>query len=261
MQANRKVRSTVSKKFVMSNIGGWSRKTLRKGGSSYHLVPMTTETVENYLKAVYTLSSESPTGEAGVVRLAAMLGVTKGSVTAMVRKLVAAKLVRAERYGGVVLTARGVKVAVDVLRRHRLIETFLVQTLKLDWADVHEDAERLEHALSPRILERLEEFLGHPAADPHGDPIPDASGAFRKQRGMPLSLCRGGAAVRIVRIADQGRAFLTFIAEHGLKPGSRATVVDSSDAADSLVVRGAGKAEVAMSKSAAGKVIVEMVGE
>lgn len=220
---------------------------------------MGTEAVENYLKAMYTLCSESPTGEAGVVRLAAMLGVTKGSVTSMVRKLAESRLVRAERYGGVVLTAKGTRAALDVLRRHRLIETFLVQTLKLDWADVHEEAERLEHALSPKILERLEEFLGHPAADPHGDPIPDAAGTIHEQGGSPLSGCAAGSRVRIVRIADQRRAFLTFIAQHGLKPGARATVVSASTEADSLMVQAGGHAAVAMSKAAAGKVMV--VGE
>lgn len=220
---------------------------------------MATETVENYLKALYRLCSESPTGEAGVVRLAAMLGVTKGSVTSMVKKLAAAKLAKAQRYGGVTLTAKGSRTAIDVLRRHRIIETFLVQTLKIDWADVHEEAERLEHAVSPRLLDRLDEFLGRPARDPHGDPIPDASGMVRAPVGQTLSSVAPGATVRVVRIADQHRAFLTFIAEHGLKPGARAAVVSVHEQADSMCVQAAGSAAVAISMSAAGKVIVERV--
>lgn len=218
---------------------------------------MATETVENYLKAVYRLCRESPTGEAGVVRMAAVLGVTKGSVTSMVKKLAAAKLIRAERYGGVTLTAKGTKAALDILRRHRIIETFLVQTLKLDWADVHEEAERLEHAVSARLLDRLDEFLGRPATDPHGDPIPDPTGAVREPDGKPLSDYGAGAKIRIVRIADQNRAFLTFISEHGLKPGAHATVEAIDAPSDSLLVRPAGHAPVAMSRAAAGKVLAE----
>ncbi len=218
---------------------------------------MATETVENYLKALYTLCRESPSGEAGVVRLSSMLGVTKGSATSMVRKLAAARLVKAERYGGVTLTAKGVKVAVDVLRRHRLIETFLVQTLKLDWADVHEEAERLEHALSPRILSRLDEFLGHPASDPHGDPIPDSSGRVRDQGGKPLCEYPAAASVRVLRIANQDREFLTFVAQHGLKPGAVASILQVNIPADSLVVQSSGCPAVALSRAAAGKVIAE----
>ncbi len=216
---------------------------------------MATETVENYLKALHTLCAESPTGEAGVVRLAAVLGVTKGSAASMVRKLCEGKLAKAERYGGVTLTAKGTKAAVDVLRRHRIIETFLVATLKLDWADVHDEAERLEHALSPRILQRLDEFLGHPAIDPHGDPIPDARGTIRQPGGRPLCQHAAGAKLTIVRITDQDRTFLTFIAENGLKPGAKATLVSLSTQADSLIVQAAGHKAVPMSIAAASKVL------
>jgi len=229
----------------------------RAGQAALQFEPMATETVEDYLKALCTLCRESPTGEAGVVRLAAAMGVTKGSATSMVRKLCDARLAKAKRYGGVTLTAKGTRAAVDVLRRHRIIETFLVQTLKLDWAEVHEEAERLEHALSPRILQRLDEFLGHPAADPHGDPIPDATGNVREPGGRPLSDHAVGAKVRIVRIADQDPAFLTFVAEHGLKPGARATVVGVSEQADSITVQASGHPEVALSRSAAAKVQAE----
>ena len=218
---------------------------------------MATETVENYLKALHTLCRESASGEAGVVRLAAMLKVTKGSATSMVRKLCAAKLAKAERYGGVTLTVKGSRAAIDVLRRHRIIETFLVQTLKLDWADVHEEAERLEHALSPRIVQRLDELLGHPAIDPHGDPIPDASGVLREPGGKPLASCGAGLAVRIVRITDQDRTFLMFVANHGLKPGAIASIISVDPQADSLLVQAAGHPQVSMSLTAAAKVLVE----
>ena len=218
---------------------------------------MATETVENYLKAIFTLCNESPTHEAGIVRIAAMLGVTKGTATSMVKKLAAAKLVKAERYGGVTLSAKGRRAALDVLRRHRLIETFLVQTLKLDWAEVHEDAERLEHALSPRLLDRLDEFLGHPTIDPHGDPIPDSHGRTSERRGAPLSSFPRGSDVRVTRVTDQDAAFLSFVATHGLKPGARASVLAVDQSAQSISVQARGHEPVVMALAAAAEILCE----
>jgi DtxR family Mn-dependent transcriptional regulator len=218
---------------------------------------MATESVENYLKALYMLCRDSPSGEAGVVRLATEVGVTKGSAASMVKKLAIAKLVKAQRYGGVSLTARGTKTALDVLRRHRLIETFLVQTLKLDWSEVHEEAERLEHAVSARLLDRLDEFLGRPATDPHGDPIPDASGMISEPRGKPLSAFPAQSKIRILRIADQDRAFLTFVAAHGIKPGARAIVDSMNSQADSLQLHPHGHDPVSLSCAAAAKILAE----
>lgn len=243
---------------------------------------MATETVENYLKAVYTLSRESPTGEAAMSRIAAILGVTTGTATAMVKKLAAGgeagggtgngavkrgakggvSLVRYERFGGVRLTPRGEKAALDILRRHRLIETFLVETLKLDWSVVHAEAERLEHAVSPVVLAALDAHLHHPASDPHGDPIPDAAGKTRGPRGTPLASFRPNSKVRILRITDQDAAFLSFVARHGLKPGTRATVLAVDGAAQSLTVQarggaGGGHAPVVMALSAAARILCE----
>ena len=218
---------------------------------------MASETVENYLKAIRSLSEESPTGEATVTRIAALVGVTAGTATTMVKKLAVAKLVKAERYGGVTLTAKGTKAALDVLRRHRLIETFLVQTLKFDWSEVHEEAERLEHALSPRLLDRLDEFLGRPVLDPHGDPIPDAMGKVPGSIALPLASYQPGDSARIVRIADQDAAFLRFIAESKLKPGTSVKVCGVNAQADSIQVQPSGGAMVTLSLSAAKKVLAE----
>lgn len=218
---------------------------------------MPSETVENYIKAVYTLCAESATGEAGMTKVAALVGVTTGSATTMVKKLAAAKLARYERFGGVSLTAKGTKAAVDILRRHRLVETFLVETLKLDWSVVHAEAERLEHAISPTVLEALDRYLGRPRVDPHGDPIPRADGKLAEPCGKPLSRCAPGARVRIARIVDQDAAFLSFIARHGLKPGTRATVVSIDPAAQSLSVESHGFAGVSLALAAAEKIVVE----
>ncbi len=218
---------------------------------------MPTETVENYLKAIYTLGAESPEGEATVGRLAATLGVTAGTVTSMIKKLAEAKLAKYQRYGGVALSPKGKRAALNVLRRHRLIETFLVETLHLDWSEVHEEAERLEHAVSERLLERLDNFLGRPAVDPHGDPIPDHDGAIREPAVSPLSRVRPGVRVRIARIADQDPDFLRFIDRHGLRPGARVTVNAVDRHADSITLNVLRRPAVSLSLTAAAKLMVE----
>ncbi len=219
---------------------------------------MATETAENYIKAIYVLCRESTAGEAGVVRLAQEVGVTKGTATSMIKRLAKLKLVKAPRYSGVTLTAIGKKVALDVLRRHRIIETFLVSTLNLDWADVHEEAERLEHALSPRTLDRLDEFLGRPSTDPHGDPIPNAAGKVSELRGKALSSFARGAKVEIARIIDQDHAFLKFVAQSGLKPGVRVTVDAVSPQGDSITLRVRGGKSVTLSQTAGAKILARL---
>jgi DtxR family transcriptional regulator, Mn-dependent transcriptional regulator len=217
---------------------------------------LATETVENYLKAIHTLCRASPTGEAGMTRLGATVGVTTGTATTMVKKLARAKLARYERFGGVTLTPKGTRAAVDILRRHRLLETFLVEALKLDWSIVHAEAERLEHAVSPVVLEALDALLGHPSVDPHGDPIPDAAGRIREPAGKPLSDSPSGASLRITRIADQDEQFLLFVARHGLKPGKRVVVLAVDVAAQAITVQ-AGHAPVTLALAVAAKIMVE----
>ena len=225
---------------------------------------MASETVENYLKAIYALSAEArehgDDAQATVGRVAGMLGVTPGTVTSMVKKRAAAKLCRAERYGGVALTPKGERAALNVLRRHRLIETFLVETLKLDWAEVHDEAERLEHAISERLLERIDVYLGHPAVDPHGDPIPDRDGTVRSPTLVSLCKCPAGTQVRIARITDQDGAFLKFIDRHALRPGARGTVESVDPQAQSITLHPLRHPPLSLSFSAAAKVMVEVVG-
>jgi len=217
---------------------------------------MATETVENYLKAIYKLCHESPTGETGMTRLGVFVGVTTGTATAMVKKLAQAKLARYVRFGSVKLTPKGTKIAVDIVRRHRLIESFLVETLKLDWSVVHAEAERLEHAVSPVVLEALDVLLNHPAVDPHGDPIPDPGGHVPEPRSKLLSECSAGARVRIARVTDQDRAFLRFVARHGLQPGARVTVLAVDAAAQAITVQGDG-VPVTLGLAAARKILAE----
>ena len=216
-----------------------------------------TAAVEDYVKAIYLLQQDSPTGEATVVRLAATLGVTKGSVTAMVRKLRAAGLAESERYGGIRVTDKGRQLAIDMIRRHRLIEVFLVEKLGLDWTEVHEEAERLEHALSAKVLEKLDVFLGRPAIDPHGDPIPDASGAVEEGDFVPLAELREGERGEVARVSDQDPAFLEFAARHDLRPGAAVVVTDVTPEAESIRVRAGRRRAVSLSLRVARKILVD----
>lgn len=217
---------------------------------------LATETVENYLKAIYTLARESPAGEAAMTRIAALAGVTTGTATSMIKKLTAARLVRYERFGGVSLTAKGERAALDILRRHRLIETFLVRTLKLDWSVVHAEAERLEHAVSPLVLDALDLHLGRPAFDPHGDPIPRADGIVAEPELVPLAACGPGARCRLARALDQREETLRFLHRHGLRIGSELAVQAVEPGAGTIVVRTQDGACVPLSEMAAQQLLV-----
>jgi DtxR family Mn-dependent transcriptional regulator len=185
---------------------------------------MPTSTVENYLKAILVRSSDS----AAIVAtgsLADALGVTPGTITTMVKSMAARGLVEHQPREGVRLTPEGRALALAVVRKHRLIETFLVQVLKMDWKEVHEEAEALEHAISDRVLLRIDAILDHPAADPHGDPIPSQkSPLMDRGRGVTLATCEAQRPLRVERILDQSPPFLEFIQRTGLKPGARLRV-------------------------------------
>ena len=213
---------------------------------------MVTETVENYLKAVETLSRQ---GEVGVARLAQELRLTKGTVTSMVQRLARRGLLRAPRYGSVSLTPLGRRKALDVLRRHRIIECFLVRYIGLDWTEVHVEAERLEHALSPRVLNRLDALLGHPSRDPHGDPIPTARGHLRVAKEVPLDRLATGARARIERVMHQSPRFLRTAASCGLLPGAAVVVMQSASGASGVQLRIGRRAPVRVGRSIAQRVM------
>lgn len=220
---------------------------------------MASETVENYLKAIYALSRESPAEEAAMSRIAAVVGVTTGTATSMVKKLAAARLARYERFGGVSLTAKGTRAALDILRRHRLIETFLVNTLKLDWSVVHDEAERLEHAISPLVLEALDRHLGRPGFDPHGDPIPAPDGSLAEPDTTPLANCPPGSTCLLVRAMDQREESLRFLHRHGLEIGARITVEAHEPGAGTITVRTAPGRSVSLSDAAAQRILVQPI--
>ena len=193
-------------------------------------------TVENYLKAIYqgTAGLEPKQRLLPMGQLAAALDGSPGTATKSVNTLAESGLVEYEPYAGVMLTSAGKKLAALVLRRHRLIELFLVNVMGLKWDEVHEDAEQLEHAVSDRLVDRMDEMLGRPATDPHGDPIPDSKGSLKPQRTQSLLTCPLDTEVKVIRVVDQDKLFLRFLEHHDLKPGQSIRVEARDGAADSV---------------------------
>src|SRR5882672_3561077 len=171
---------------------------------------MPSSTVENYLKQLY-LEQQSAPDLVPMGKLASAMGVVPGTATSMVKALADSGLVSYEPRFGARLTSGGEQLALHVLRRHRLVELFLVKVLGLDWSEVHQEAEELEHAISDKVLERIDALLGHPSVDPHGDPIPTARGDVKQSPMKSLADCAVGTPMRVARIVDQEPAFLQFI--------------------------------------------------
>jgi len=188
------------------------------------------QTVENYLKTIFLAQGTLGQGEDLVPmgQLASALGVVPGTATTMVKTLSESGLVHYEPYMGVRLTPAGEKLASMVLRRHRLIELFLVKVLGMSWAEVHDEAERLEHAVSERLIDRIDQMLGRPSVDPHGDPIPTAEGRISTPDYLDLLSAPTGVALEVTRVLDQDPGFLRFVEQYELVPGRR-TRVDSRD--------------------------------
>jgi len=216
-----------------------------------------TSTVEDYLKCILVREQRVDRGLVPMGEIAGALDVAPGTVTAMMKALAESSLVTYEPYSGVRLTESGRALATHVLRRHRLVEQFLVEVMGLDWSEVHAEAERLEHAVSDRLIERIDEMLGRPSVDPHGDPIPDAHGVLPEQDLTSLVTCAIGERVRIVRIRDQSAEFLRHLDRGGLMPGVEVRVVDRNDAADTLELDIAGReAPLSLGLRAGAKILV-----
>src|SRR6201988_560857 len=193
-------------------------------------------TVENYLKAIFQ-GQTALTGSERLVpmgQVASSLGVPPGTATTMVKALSESGLAEYEPYSGVRLSAAGEKLAGLVLRRHRLGELFLVQVMGMSWTEVHEEAEQLEHAVSERLIELIDEMLGRPTHDPHGDPIPTAEGRLAALHLESLLTCPLDTPLKVTRITDQDPAFLRFIESNDLKPGQAIEVEQRDTAADSV---------------------------
>lgn len=182
--------------------------------------------VGDYVKAIWDLGG---TGAASTKEISERLLVSPASVSNMFVRLQEMGLVEYERYRGASLTDLGRVEALRLVRRHRLIETFLLQHLGYSWQEVHEEAERLEHAVSDGFTERLAEFLGHPGHDPHGDPIPTAEGILERDDSFSLSEASAGQRVRIYKVSDEDASMLDYLGERGLVPGRFLTVAEVRD--------------------------------
>jgi DtxR family Mn-dependent transcriptional regulator len=211
-------------------------------------------TVENYVKAIYSACGAS--GQpAQTGQLAAALGVSPGTVTSMLKTLSESGLATYTPYEGVSLTTAGNALALRVVRRHRLIELFLVKTLSLTWDEVHEEAEHMEHAVSDRLVDRIDGFLGRPAVDPHGDPIPRSDGSFESPSSRTLADCQVGEHFKLVRVLDQSPDFLRFLTGADLPLGAAGQVVAKEPAADVIQISVAGQKST-LGRQAAEKLLV-----
>jgi DtxR family Mn-dependent transcriptional regulator len=179
--------------------------------------PPLTRSVEDYLKAIYHLSSQG--GFATTSDIAAMLDLAAPSVSGMVKRLSETGLIEHVPYRGVQLTPQGRQAALRMIRRHRILELYLTQRLGYDWGGVHAEAERLEHAVSDELIERMAGALGQPRYDPHGDPIPTAAGEIEEAELVSLADARPGVKLELRQVATQEPARLRYLAEQGLTPG------------------------------------------
>ena len=216
--------------------------------------PPLTAPVEDYLKAVYDLERRG--GSAATNDLAQRLGVAPASVSGMVRRLAEQGLLTYERYRGVRLTDDGRRAALRTLRRHRILECYLATVLGYPWDRVHEEAERLEHAASDELIDRMAGAIGDPAFDPHGAPIPTREGAVDERRHLALADLETGARARVVRVSDEDGALLRYLGELALTPGTELTLVDRAPFGGPLTLA-VGDARPAVGPSVAEQVLVE----
>jgi DtxR family Mn-dependent transcriptional regulator len=221
---------------------------------------LASQTVENYVKTIFLAQSSvaPPDALVPVGQIASALGVVPGTATTMVKTLAEAGLVHYEPYAGIRLTPAGERLASLVLRRHRLVELFLVRVLGMSWAEVHDEAERLEHAVSERLIDRIDEMLGRPEVDPHGDPIPSAEGTIARPEYLDLLTAPLQTPLIVTRVIDQDAPFLHFVEQHGLVPGS-AVVIDARDpASDAVALHSSSGGPTTVGTRAASKVLVRL---
>lgn len=209
--------------------------------------------IENYLKNIYQLQARHE--RVPTTTLAERLDITAPSVTGMVRKLASLGLVEHEPYRGVRLTAEGEDIALQIVRAHRLWELYLVEALQIPWDQAHVEAERLEHALSTGLADRLDEVLGHPTTDPHGHPIPSRNGDIERPSGVPLDHLPPGQPAVVVQIRDDTPDLLRYLGELGIYPGEQVVVLDVAPFDGPFRVR-IGDAVETLGRRVAGHIVV-----
>jgi DtxR family Mn-dependent transcriptional regulator len=216
------------------------------------------QTVENYLKTIFVaqVALDKPDALVPMGQISASLGVVPGTATTMIKALAESGLVYYEPYAGVRLTAGGERLAGLVVRRHRLIELFLVKVLGMSWAEVHDEAERLEHAVSEQLIDRIDEMLGRPSVDPHGDPIPTPEGTLPQVDHQDLLTAPEHADLVVTRVTDQDPAFLRFVEERALVPGAHVVIEHREESGDSIMLRNGAGQSITVGGRAASKVLV-----
>jgi DtxR family Mn-dependent transcriptional regulator len=197
--------------------------------------PPLTRSVEDYLKSVFHLTSQG--GFATTSDIAEMLDVAPPSVSGMMKRLSETGLIEHVPYRGVQLTPQGRRAALQMIRRHRILEVFLTTKLGYDWGDVHVEAERLEHAVSEKLIERMADALGEPRYDPHGAPIPTAAGEIEEAELVTLAEARVGATLVLRQVGDEDTERLHYLAEQALVPGTRVTVVERQPFNGPIIVK------------------------
>ena len=203
---------------------------------------MRTQAIEDYLKAIYELHEES--GAATTSALARRLGVAPASATTMVKKLAGLRLVAHEPYRGVVLRSAGEKIALEVIRHHRLVESFLAEVLGVPWDEVHAEAERWEHVLSEEVEDRIDERLGFPTSDPHGAPIPGRDGAIERPLSIRMSELEPGRSATVVEVSDRDPDLLRYVGRLGLVPGASLRLVAAEPFGGGFSIEVGGRAHV-----------------
>jgi DtxR family Mn-dependent transcriptional regulator len=192
------------------------------------------ESVQNYLKAIYTATN----GDEGAsqIEVARLVGVSPSGVSKMLRHLERNGLIRYEPYRPVHLTDLGRRIALEIIRHHRLLELYLTQSLGYTWERVHQEAERLEHHISEEFEETIDRMLGYPQYDPHGDPIPTRDGSLPPDVRTTLESQPVGVTVVVRRVTDENRDLLSYLAEHGLRPGAVLTLAEREPFGGSLIL-------------------------
>ena len=218
---------------------------------------MISHAVEDYLKAIYEL--EEDTGRASTTALAEKLGLSPASVTGMIQKLAdeRPKLVQYERHHGAILTPAGRRLALEIIRHHRLIELYLAESLGYEWDRVDAEAEKLEHVISEEFEDKICALLGDPALDPHGDPIPAKDGSVAAHSRLSLSEIEAGRTVRVARVSDSDPALLRYLAELGISPQIKMEITEKSPFDGPMHVT-VGRRSHALGKKVTDKIFVEV---
>jgi len=218
---------------------------------------LATLTIENYVKTIYQLVLDNDGQPAATGQVADALDVSPGTVTSMLKTLSASGLAEYRPYEGVVLSESGEALALRVLRRHRLIELFLQNTLELTWDEVHDEAENMEHAVSDLLIDRIDDYLGHPETDPHGDPIPKSDGTIVMGSNTSLAELTPGDRFRISRVTRQDAEFLRELSRIGLQLQSTGVVTGKHVTANSIALV-MGETSIELTLDAASEVLVDV---